>query len=252
MFYINKNSSLNQLQELVKKSLQIEVEYLPDTFIKQQQMALEIFKKRAFLEEVIEKSIEFNKKIIWEKSHKNLFLISTAEELIEVFKLRSDVYTKLNYNNEFPEIIEGLNFDNYDFNSAIIYTKINNEITGTCRLIFDSEKKLPIEQKLDMSYLKNKYSKIGEVSRLTVKHKKEGLNLEFKNLTKGIYLILKNNPIEATISVISKEHFKLYSKFGGFEIEKELNTYGYLDSTFVITSWDPSKITNFFKKAFLS
>lgn len=78
-----------------------------------------------------------------------------------------------------------------------------------------------------------------------------GLNLDFKKLTLGIYLVLIQNDLKATISVISKDHFKLYSKFGGFKIEKDLSSYGKLNSNFVITSWDISNVSKFFKKAFL-
>jgi len=252
MVQINKNRSLNLLQELIKNNLSKNLDYMPESFNNEQQQALELFQKRVYLEEIIEETVAFNKSLVWNNSNEKVSLTTSAEELIDVFKLRSDVYTKMNYNKEFPEIIEGLNFDDYDKNSAIIYNKINSEVTGTCRLIFDSEKKLPIEEKYSFDYMREKHGSIGEVSRLTVKHKTEGLNLDFKNLTTGIYLVLRDNPINASISVISKDHFKLYSKFGGFEIEKELESYGNLNSTFVLTSWDITKISKFFKKAFLN
>lgn len=252
MTNLNRNTSLNLLQELIQNNLNKRLDYMPESFNNEQQMVFETFQKRVFLERTIDECISFNRKLVWENNCDKIQLTTTAEELIDVFKLRSNVYKGLNYDDEFPDLIEGLNFDKFDKNSAIIYNKINDEITGTCRLIFDSDNKLPIEEKLSFDYIRQRHESIGEVSRLTVKHKKDGLNLEFKNLTKGIYLVLKNNPINASISVISKEHFKLYSKFGGFEIEKELDSYGNLNSPFVITSWDPSKISKFFKKAFLN
>ncbi|RXJ87119.1 hypothetical protein [Arcobacter sp. CECT 8985] len=251
MFNINKNESIEQLQLLIQSKINNSLEYMPKSFNEQQLKALELFNNRLFLEEVVEKTVKFNKDLNFENNNKNLFIIKSVEDLINVYKLRSEIYTKLNYNKEFPEIIEGLNFDNYDKNSAIIYTKTENTITSTCRLIFDSERKLPIEEKIDLDYIRKQYKNIAEVSRLTIKHNKNSLNLDFKNLTQGIYLIIKQNNINGTISVISKEHYKLYSKFGGFNIEKELTSYGELNKIFIITSWDISKISKFFQKAFL-
>ncbi|AXH10272.1 hypothetical protein CP960_04895 [Malaciobacter halophilus] len=250
MFNINKNSSLEQLQVLLTQNVSRGLEYLPQEFKKEQLKAFETFKKRVFLETIIDKTISFNKSLNFETEQNSLHLALSAEELLNIFKLRSDIYTKLNYNSEFPEIIEGLNFDKYDQNSAIIYTKTDNFISGTCRLIFDSKKKLPIEEKLNLNYLKHKHKNIAEVSRLIINNN-SGLNLDFKKLTLGIYLVLIQNDLKATISVISKDHFKLYSKFGGFKIEKDLSSYGKLNSNFVITSWDISNVSKFFKKAFL-
>ena len=201
--------------------------------------------------QIINSAIEFNKKLIWENSSKNLYLATTAKEFIEIFKLRSEIYTELKYDNEFPDMIKGLNFDDYDENSAILYTKVDGIVTGTCRVIFDSDKKLPIDSHFSLDYLRIKYFNMVEISRLSVKHDTVGLNQEFKWLTKGVYLISVKNSINKTVSVIKNEHFKLYSKFGGFHIEKELNTYGYLNKPFIITSWNILQVSNFFKRAFL-
>lgn len=201
--------------------------------------------------QIISNAIEFNKKLIWEDNSKNLYLATTAKELIEIFKLRSEIYTKLNYGNEFPDMINGLNLDNYDESSAILYTKINGIITGTCRVIFDSNKKLPIDSHFSLNYLREEYTTIAEVSRLVIKHQSNGLNQEFKLLTKGVYFITLQNKITKTVSVIKDEHFKLYKKFGGFNIENKFDIYGTLYNTFIITLWDVSKISNFFKRAFL-
>lgn len=119
-------------------------------------------------------------------------------------------------------------------------------------MIFDSDKKLPIEEKISLPKLRNDYNKILEVSRLIIKQEKSGLNLDFKNLTKGTYFILLQNDMDLAVSVIKNEHFKLYSKFGGFEIEQEVKGYGELKSDFIITSWKYKEISNFFEKAFLS
>jgi hypothetical protein len=61
--YLNKNIALNQLEEIINFRINSKVEYLPSSFQEQQLDALQIFKKRFFLEEVIEESISFNKKL---------------------------------------------------------------------------------------------------------------------------------------------------------------------------------------------
>ncbi len=203
------------------------------------------------LVQIISEGIRFNKNLIWKNGSKNLFLATTVKEFIEIFKLRSEIYTKLKYDNEFPDMIKGLNFDSYDENSAILYTKVEGVVTGTCRVIFDSDNKLPIDTHFSLDYLRIKNKTIAEISRATIKHSSIGLNQEFKWLTKGVYLITIKNSITKTVSVIKNEHFKLYNKFGGFHIEKELKTYGHLDKPFIITSWNILKISNFFKRAFL-
>ena len=201
--------------------------------------------------QIISSAIEFNKKLIWENNSKNLYLATTTKEFIEIFKLRSEIYTKLKYDNEFPDMIKGLDFDDYDENSAILYTKVDGIVTGTCRVIFDSNKKLPIDSHFSLDYLRIQHKEIAEISRLNVKHNTVGLNQEFKWLTKGVYSISIKNSITRTVSAIKDEHFKLYSKFGGFTFEKRIDTYGKFPIPLIITLWDISKVSNFFKRAFL-
>ncbi|QKF77445.1 N-acyl amino acid synthase FeeM domain-containing protein [Arcobacter defluvii] len=251
MAYINKNISLNQLQEIIKADIHQKQTYLPESFLSLQKQALEIFQKRVFLESVLEDTISFNKKLSWEDKYKNLSLVKNAEELIEVFKLRSDVFTQINYQNEFPDTIEGLNFDIYDKNSAVIFYKNNKEVTATIRLIFDSENKLPSENKCSFDDLRKKYNCIGEISRNIVKNRGQGLNLEFKYLMCGIYNIFMNNDIDMSFSGIKQEHLKLFKKLGGVEIYKEMDSYGSLDIPFLIISYNPNEASNFFKKVFL-
>jgi len=252
MINVNKNSALTQLKEMVSMNLNRKLDYMPEAFNKEQENALRMFQQRIFLEEVIDESISFNKKMNFESGDKNIYLTNTAEELIEVYQLRSDVYTEIGYQDEFPDTIEGLNFDKYDKNSAILYYKNNNTITGTTRLIYDSKEKLPSEAKFSFDGMRAKYNTIGELSRLIVKNESKGLSLEFKYLMQGIHNLFLNNEIDITLLGIKKEHYKLYTKFGGSEIIKELDKYGEIDLPFLILSWNPSEASRFFKKAFLS
>jgi len=256
--YLNHNVTLNQLKEVVQKNINHKIDYMSDDFNDAQKNALELFKKRIYLEEVIEETIAFNKKLTWDNSNPNLKLTTTAEDLIEVFKLRSDVYTEIsnlhkeiNYKDQYKDEIEGLNFDKYDKNSAVLYYKNSDKITGTTRIIFDSKSKLPVEKKFSFDYIREKDNRIAELSRLAVKQKK-GLNLEFKNLFQGIYHIIVNNNIDIAIAVILKDYFKLYTKFGGIQVEKEVDSYGTIDTSNLVVSWNPYIASKFFKKSFLS
>ncbi|MCH9812933.1 MAG: GNAT family N-acetyltransferase [Epsilonproteobacteria bacterium] len=242
MSYLNKNKSLYQIQDLLTKNKHQTIQQ-PDQH--------DLFQKKTFLENIIEECITFNRVLIWDHSIENVHLATSAEALVKIFQLRSTIYTALHYNDEFPDLLKGLNFDTYDQNAAILYTTDNHEITGTCRVIFDSSQKLPTEHKVSFDQIRAKYQNIVEVSRLMVNTDKKGLNLEFKNLTQGTYHLLKNNSIDLSLSVIKAEHFKLYSKFGGFQIEESLNAYGHLENAFVITSWDPTLVSKFFQRAFL-
>lgn len=246
MVCINKNKVLSELEEIIKLRIGNDHHEAQNSI-----NVLEQFRQRVFLESTIEKTLHFNRSLNWNYEEENVHLVNNAEELLEVFKLRSDVFGSLKYENEFPDSISGLNFDTFDHHAAIVFCKTNNELTGTCRLIFDTHKKLPTDEKYSLDYIREEYSSIGEVSRLVTKQNKSGLNLEFKYLTRGIYRILENNPINASVSAMKQSHFKLYSKFGGFKVEKELKGYGHIDYDVVVTSWNPQKISPFFKKLFL-
>ncbi len=248
---INKNNSLEVLQKLVENNISKTLSYMPESFNNQQKEALELFKKRIFLEKTIDETISFNKNLVFPNENKSLQLATTAENIIEVFKLRSDVYSSLNYQKEFPDTICGLNFDLYDTNAAIILYKTEKKVTGTTRLIFDSPNKLPSEDKFSFDEQRQKYNIIGELSRLIVYKETQGLSLEFKNIMAAIHMIFINNEIDMTFLGIKEEHYKLYSKFGGDAIIGHLKNYGNLKQNSLILSWNPSEVSPFFKKAFL-
>lgn len=234
MANINRNETLRKFEEL----------YTTQTRFK-------VFDKVYIFEKFIDKVLDFNRKINFDTKYENLQKITTAEELVEIYQLRSEIYGNLGYQNEFPDYLPNMNFDFYDENSAIIYTKSNNEITSTCRLIFDSDKNLPIEEKIDLSTIRNTFQKIAETSRLMVKNEQKSLNMAFKFLTTGIYNILVQNNLDATLAICTQEHLKLYQKLGGITIQKELESYGHLEQPFAISTWNPNEVSRFFQKAFL-
>lgn len=251
MIYINRNNAIEQLKDIIDNNYNKTINYMPDDFNKKQHHALELLKNRIFLEETVEESLSFNRGLNWENSNKNLNLVNSAEELIEVFKLRSDVYSDLGYQGEFPDMIDGLNFDKYDKNAAILFYTSNSKITGTVRFILDSDNKLPSENKCSFDNIRDKYNKFGELSRFVIKNETKGLGLEFKYLTQGVYRLFMSNNIDVSILSIIKEHYKLYKKFGGGEIIQEINDFGNLGNSVDILLWNPSQASNFFKRTFL-
>ncbi len=112
MIYINHNNAVQQLTGILEQSFNAE-----------QHNTLDLLNKRLMLEEIVEESVSFNKKLNWENKNDNLRLVESVEDLVEVFKLRSDVYSEIGYLEECPDVIEGLNFDTYDKNSAILFYK---------------------------------------------------------------------------------------------------------------------------------
>jgi len=250
-FNINKNESLMALQQLVEENISKKLSYMPESFNQQQHQALELFKQRLFLEKTIDEAISFNKNLNFPNENRNLYLAKTAENLIDVFKLRSSVFTSINYQEEFPDTIEGLNFDKYDSNSAILFYKSDNMVTGTIRVIFDSPYKLPSESQFPFDEMRSKYTSICEVSRLTIYKETKGLSLEFKYLLNGLHNIFNNNKLDISLFGIKEEHYKLYSKLGGVKLLQELDSYGTFTVPCLIVSWDLSQVSPFFKKAFL-
>lgn len=253
MISINKDYSLNQLRDLIHQNFIKNSKKGEESFDAEQKRILEIFSRRIFLEETIEEAIAFNRKLIWDTTNGLYYLTTTAEDLIEVFKLRSDVYKTMNYGNEFPDMIEGLNFDCYNHHSAIIFCKSDShEFTGTSRIIFDSSQNLlPSDKKFSFNYLREANKKIAETSRLTIKKDSNKLSLDFKNIMKAYYDIITHNNLDLIVSSIIQDHYKLYSKFGGIQIEKELNAFGELSGQFFVISWNPYMASDFFKRSFL-
>jgi len=245
MVYLNKNGALTQLQALASDHT---YSHISESKGKR---TLGLFQKRIFLEEIIDESIAFNKKLSWDNDPSMLKLATTAEALINVFKLRSDVYAIKGYQREFKDEIEGLNFDTYDTHSAIFYYQSEQEISGSIRLIFDEKQFLPTEKNVSLDYLR--VYQLGELSRQVVKQSDKGLGLEFKNFYKGIYELALQNPekVNLILAAITSDHYNLYTKFGGMKIEKELDAYGNLDKAILVLSWDIAHVSAFFKKYFL-
>ena len=132
-----------------------------------------------------------------------------------------------------------------------MYCKKDKEYTGTSRIIFDSRHRLPSEAKYSFNYLREKNLRLCETSRFTIKKDSSGLSFDFKNIMRAFYEISTHNSADLIVSGIREEHFKMYSKFGGINIEKELDSYGHIEVPFLIISWNPYEASKFFKRSFL-
>jgi len=162
--------------------------------------------------------------------------------------LRDEVYREIDYRDEFPEPIKGLDFDEYDERSAIIYSKRNNIIEGTCRFIFDSDNKLPIDEKFSVDYLRGQNRILAEGSRVIVRNR-GGLSPDFKLMMVDTYRLLSSYKIHL-VSSMTEEHVKIYENFGGFTVEKKFD-YGNIKKKFFITLWKMSEVSPLFKRVFL-
>ena len=197
----------------------------------------------------VEEILEFQKTLP-KLGIKNLYYPQTKQELIEVFALRSRVYKKEGYDKEFPQLIDGLDYDDYDKVSAILCVKFDSKITGSCRVVFDNPLKLPLEKNYSFDYLREQRGQLCELSRLVVE--RDSLGQEPRLLTKGTYYLLAKKGISTLVSITDKRAYNRYYKnFGGFTVEHEYNGYGKLEKTFIVSSWDIAKISPFFKRAFL-
>jgi len=196
-------------------------------------------------------SVKFNQALSLEYPGENLALVADYPSMLKIFQLRSEIYRKLGYDQEFSEEIPGLNYDRHDVRSAILYTTFDHQVTGTCRVIFDSPKGLQMEAQYPLDSYRKAGHKLAELSRLVIKKRGSGLGQEPRLLTVGTYYALKNNGFTMLVSVMTREHSKLYRKFGGFEIVDQLEHYGSIEKDLVVTVWDITKISRFFKKVFL-
>ena len=73
MIYINHNSTLLQLENLIDNSFEKKSTYLQNDLNKKYSDTLDLLKSRVNLESIIEESIDFNKKLNFEVKKKLTF-----------------------------------------------------------------------------------------------------------------------------------------------------------------------------------
>jgi hypothetical protein len=201
------------------------------------------------LVDTIYHTIRFNKNLKWKSDE--VSLATTVDVLLDIYAIRSRIYRQIGYDKELPDPIKGLSYDSYDTASAVLYIKKDDQITATCRVIFDSEKGLPMDKHFKIDYLRDEGKRVTELSKLMIVHERRGLNQEFRLLTRGVYEVTLFNGMTTVISAMIEEHYGLYERFGGFGIEGRLSRYGVLPIAFIVTSWHIEEVSGFFKKLFL-
>lgn len=207
-------------------------------------------RKEEKLEKVISGIIKTQKESKLKKHFTpNLFLATTENEILEIMKLRSKVFTQLDYNEEFPEEIEGLNFDDFDENSLVFAYRRKNQITGTMRVILDINQNLQSDEKVCLDSLR-KENTLGELSRLAVALEFQKSGVEFKNLFSAAYQIAIKTNINKYILGILEEHKYMYEKFGNVQTLYEGN-YGEINLDCTIISWDVQNPSTYFQKIIL-
>lgn len=198
----------------------------------------------------VSQSIEFNKTLKFPEIE-NVYLATDSQTLLEIFMMRSKVYDQLGYTKLYPDTIKGFNFDSYDTHSAIIYTKHQNKITGTCRLIFDTNSNLPMDKIYPLGNIRVENNKLAELSHLMIEKSTAGLGQEPKLLTRAAYEVMRLNGIDTLISAMIPQHFKFYKNFGGFKIREKLPKYGNIEQEFLITTWDIAQVSRYFERLIL-
>ncbi len=191
----------------------------------------------------------------------NLHLVNTLDELLQIFNLRSMVFEEAGYLKEFPDKIEGLNYDEYDNNSLHMAYKRNNDITGSTRIIIPTMQNplLPTEKyikdKFSLSPLKEKHNNkqipIAELSRTVIDPNYRVTGNEFKRMFAGLYEIAQMTDIGSYLLMMTHNMYEnLYSKCG-MEILDIVNNRGNIDKACIILNWEPENSSEFFKKVFL-
>ena len=92
---------------------------------------------------------------------------------------------------------------------------------------------------------------MAEFSRQVIHPSYQAKGIEFREFYAGAYNLAKLNGIQRFIAGIDKTHLSLYQKFGGINIEKEMENYGAIKKPFLITSWEVNKASDFFHRIIL-
>lgn len=202
------------------------------------------------LRDIIVQSIKLNSSQKWIPYDK-IDLIRTPEDMLALMRLRSEVYAPLpGYSEEFPNYISNMLFDDFDKSSIIFIHKRGDDITGSIRIVLDNENGLPTEEKFSFDYLRNDHN-IAEFSRQVIHPDYQNKGTEFRKFYSASYGWALMNGIDMFLAGIDREHLKLYQKFGGINVEQELDGYGMIKRPFLITSWDISQISPYFRKTVL-
>lgn len=178
----------------------------------------------------------------------------TPEEILEVMKLRSKIYTSLGYNKQFPEEINGLNYDDFDRHSLILISRNKNNIVGSLRIVFDSLIGLPSEKMISINNWKKNLN-FAELSRLVVDPNfrsgdKENGSLAFNQLFAGTYWTSHLTDLDRYLMVMKDKHAQRYLEFGGVT-NLGSTKYGNLDQDSQILLWNPSLVGDEFSEKIL-
>ena len=74
---------------------------------------------------------------------------------------------------------------------------------------------------------------------------------EYKYLMRGLYYVFNKNEMDMTVSLIRRDHLRIFKNIGAVEVLQDVENYGGLSEDFILMSCDPSKPTRLFLKAFL-
>ncbi len=204
------------------------------------------------LENTINETLKLSEKSKWKSQNKYIDIVRSKKDVIDIFKLRSRIYKEVGYNVEFPEEIEGLIYDDSDKRSILFLSRNENkQIVGSIKLTLDKKCKiLPSEDKYLFNHIREKYN-VAELGKQVIETRNRG-KLTYKYLYSAVYNFAISNNIDTLVGSFKKDHLKLYRKFGGIKIEKEIKSYGNINLDFYIISWNLHKVSDFFKRGILN
>lgn len=185
-------------------------------------------------------------------------ILTSSDDLIEMMKLRSEVFDPIpNFKKEFPDGQLGLNFDKFDKYSVNLGYKQDGKITGTVRIIMDSELGLQSEEvynpiigfnKLRQHHKSNGKS-ICELSRLAVDPKARARKT-FEQILGASGLHAIENNIGTQLSSMAQKTYQLLLSKVGMTILKDIPNHGKINIPCYILDWSPANFTDHYKNRF--
>ena len=206
-------------------------------------------------------TLQFNRACDWNSGYENVALVSSAADYLNVMALRARRYQDAGYDQLYQCAIPGLDYDEYDRHSLILFCKHEGLVVATERIIVKSAGELlPAEKIYDAHkglghinertrFRKQTYA---EKSRLAIASDTPIAGQFFKKLFASTYYLALHQKIGNYIALTTaREYSKNYHRFGMIA-EKTGHFFKELTEPDVILSWDLDlQVSAFFERAIL-
>jgi hypothetical protein len=180
-----------------------------------------IKRKSSNIENIFEEYMGNISKYEIKPKNKNIQIVSTIDEFIQMGKLRSQALSKLHgFNDEFPEEIPGIQYDIYDENSINLIYKVNNDVAGTLRIILNEKNGLQSQK-----YFPQFGKEVSEFSRLAGSQNHRNKHISIKLINES-FKISKVIGLEKIVAVAEANLFENALTKIGFKKVKTFEKYG--------------------------